>query len=335
MNLLAAAVLAVALSACGVKAEDETAPAPIQIAAQPVPLDASHPSIDRAGDFAYAGGLWLTSPGSRLFGGFSDLKIDDGGNLVSESDEGSLLRAQIVLDADGRLVGLEKATIARLAGPDGKALSGKFESDAEGVMVWPDGDLSVSFERDHRIWTYPAGGGPPRPIPIPKVSMPTNEGMEGLALAPHEGADAYWVGVEAGSIWLCHVASGCKSWPGLMSPPQGYRLTALYETPAGDLAVLHHNYDPLTHRSRVLLSILALPRGPRDIAAIKAQLRLDPPRTVDNFEGVAATASPHGGLRFYLIVDDNFSKEQRTLLLAFDWRQPGRTTSASGGGRDR
>jgi hypothetical protein len=136
--------------------------------------------------------------------------------------------------------------------------------------------------------------------------------------------------VEGGSIWLCHVSSGCRQWPGLMSPPQGYRLTALYETPEGDLAVLHHNFDPLTRESRVLLSVLRLGSNPRAISTIKAQLRLAPPMTVDNFEGVAASPSPEGGLRFYLIVDDNFSKAQRTLLLAFDWRQPGHKTPAGG-----
>ena len=29
---------------------------------------------------------------------------------------------------------------------------------------------------------------------------------------------------------------------------------------------------------------------------------------------------PNGDVRFYLIVDDNFSDKQRSLLLAFDWK---------------
>lgn len=242
------------------------------------------------------------------------------------------MRARIVLDGAGRLVGLSHATLEKLTGMDGRPLYRKHEADAEGVMLWPDADLSVSFERQHRIWTYPAKGGPPRSLPIPRVYMPSNEGMEGLALAPSKGADAYWVGVEGGSIWLCYVSSGCLQWSGLMSPPPGYRLTALFETPTGDLAVLHHNYDPLTHQSRVLLSILKLPANRRDIAPIRAQLRLEPPLTVDNFEGVAAVPAPRGGMRFYLIVDDNFSKkDQRTLLLAFDWLK-GDGKPSSGGG---
>ena len=42
--------------------------------------------------------------------------------------------------------------------------------------------------------------------------------------------------------------------------------------------------------------------------------------TVDNLEGLAALPQRDGSIRFYLISDDNFSKLQRTLLLAFDWR---------------
>jgi hypothetical protein len=42
--------------------------------------------------------------------------------------------------------------------------------------------------------------------------------------------------------------------------------------------------------------------------------------TVDNLEGVAAVPRPGGVTRFYLVSDDNASPQQRTLLLAFDWR---------------
>ena len=49
------------------------------------------------------------------------------------------------------------------------------------------------------------------------------------------------------------------------------------------------------------------------------RLELSRPLTVDNFEGVAAVPI-RGGLRFYLLSDDNFQRIQRTLLVAFDWR---------------
>jgi hypothetical protein len=51
-----------------------------------------------------------------------------------------------------------------------------------------------------------------------------------------------------------------------------------------------------------------------------ARMDMALPMTVDNFEGLAAVPRPDGGVRFYLISDDNALPVQRTLLLAFDWR---------------
>ncbi len=237
---------------------------------------------------------------------------------MSESDEGGLLRAHILLDRGGRLAGLTGATFELLRGRDGRPLHSKHEADAEGVAVWPNSDLVVSFEHDHRIWRYPANGGPPQDMPMPDIDMPPNQGMEGLALAVSQGPGAYWVGVEGGSIWLCRDSRGCQQWSGLMAPPLGFRLTALGETPGGELVILHHNYNPLTQQTRVLASIVTIPRAPQGPSRLTAQLQLASPLTVDNLEGVAAVAAPNGGLRLYLISDDNFSDRQRTLLLAFD-----------------
>ena len=44
------------------------------------------------------------------------------------------------------------------------------------------------------------------------------------------------------------------------------------------------------------------------------------PATVDNFEGIAAVRRPDGGVRLYILSDDNFNPDQRMLLLAFDVR---------------
>lgn len=293
----------------------------IRIAAEPIPLDPKDARAGRIGNFAYAGGLRLTSPDTSLFGGLSDLKIGRGGELVAETDEGNLLRARIVLDAQGRLVGLDRASLGPLTGLRGAPLQGKAEADAEGVAVWPNGDLMVSFERDHRIWLYPRGGGDPAGLPKPAVSMPDNEGMEALALAPSQGSDAYWVGIEGGAIWLCRLKAACTEWSGFIKPSLLFRLTAVAETPQGDLVILHHSWNPLTG-SRVRLSIVTIPR-PGKPSRVRDTLELGPNLNIDNFEGVAAVPAPGGGLRLYLISDDNFSPRQRTLLEAFDWTLQG------------
>jgi hypothetical protein len=292
---------------------------PIRIVATPLPLNPADPKQDRIGEFVFAGAIQLTSPDTALLGGLSDLKVAGDGTLVSESDEGSLLRARIVLGADGRLIGLDQASIMRLKGLDGRPLPSKTEADAEGVAVWPNGDLMVSFEHDHRIWLYPSAGGPPRAVPRPEAPMPPNAGMEALALAPKEGADAYWVGIEGGSIWLCHLAVGCARAPGQFPPPFGYRLPALFEMDNGDLVVEHHHFGPDgTHLKIDLIENPAATPDPK----VKAELRLGSPLTIDNIEGVAVVQRPGGVRRFYLVSDDNFEPGQRTLLMAFDWTPP-------------
>lgn len=315
-----AALCLIAIAACAPPRAPVTGPVvegPIRVIAESLPLDPSDLSHQRLGEFVFAGALHLTSPDTGLFGGFSDLKVIQAGDFVSESDEGSVLRGHIVLGADGRLAGVDHTSITLMKGMDGKPLPGKFEADSEGVAQWPNGDLMVSFERDHRIWVYPAAGGPPHAVPKPDVSMPENEGMEGLSLAPHEGPDAYWVGIEGGEIWLCRLAKSCQRAAGQFPVPQGYRLPALFEMANGDLVVEHHHWDPVTG-THLTISILDNP-ATNPAPKVKAELALATPLTVDNIEGVAVVSRPGGVQRFYLISDDNFSKSQRTLLMAFDW----------------
>lgn len=322
---LATLLLTLSVGACGLKSSPPPQPpaAPvradgaIRIPDRPVPLNPNDPLQTEVDGFRYAGGLWLTSPDTSRLGGLSDLKVSPDGALIAESDEGDLLTARIRLDAQGRLVGLDDAHIGFLRGQDGQPLATKHEADAEGVALWPNGDLMVSFERNHRIWIYPRGTGRPYAAPMPSERMPENRGMEGLALAPSQGPDAYWVGVEGGSIWLCRLKGVCAKPAGQFPPPFGYRLSALGETPRGDLAVLHHSWTPLTG-SRITLSVIENPAD-HPSPKVKARLHLAPPLTVDMFEGVAVVSRPNDAIRLYMIADDNFSDAQRTLLVAFDW----------------
>jgi hypothetical protein len=48
-------------------------------------------------------------------------------------------------------------------------------------------------------------------------------------------------------------------------------------------------------------------------------IELKLPGVTDNFEGIAAVAHG-GGVRLYILSDDNGNPAQRTLLLAFDVR---------------
>jgi len=288
---------------------------PIDIEAIPVPLNPEDPSAAPIGEFRYAGGLALSSKSSNRLHGLSDLEVTASGDLSAVSDLGSFFTARLALDEAGRLAGLSDPRLGPLVGPDGEPLAGKTETDAEGLAILPGGDRLVSFERDHRIWLYPAAGGPPRPAPAPKGPFNDNGGMEALAPDPESGADAYVVGAEdSGMTWSCRLSSKtCIEGP-VVEKPEEFGLVAVEPLPGARTAYLLRAFD-LARGCRIRLRIFRS-------SELLAQMEIAPPLTVDNFEGVAAVPGPSGALRFYLISDDNALPFQRTLLFAFDWVPP-------------
>ncbi|HEX4710567.1 esterase-like activity of phytase family protein [Phenylobacterium sp.] len=325
MRPLAAALAGLILAACGGPvAKPLKAPVPagpgIVIKAEPVPLNPADPKQDRVGDLVYAGGLRLTSGQTSRLHGLSDLDVQPDGSLIAVGDEGDLLRAKVVLDAQGRLTGITDARLTALTGLDGKPLQGKDDADSEGLALLPNGDLLISFERHDRIWLYPADGGPPRAVPSPDVKFPYNQGMEALAPDPLLGPDAYFAGGETtGRTWSCTLTTPCAEGP-TVPLAMGFGLVAARRLPEGRTAWLLRAFNPVT-RSVIDLRITD------QAGRVVDQQELRGPLTVDNFEGLAAVPAPSaskgdGTIRFYLISDDNFSSSQRTLLLAFDWKPP-------------
>lgn len=328
-RLAAGVLLALALGGCLQRApalppEPVAAGAGVRVDAQAVPLDPTDPARDRIGRFAYAGGLWLTSRQTSRLHGFSDLKVWPDGRLLALGDQSDLMQGRLVLDRAGRLVGVADAKLTALKDEAGVDLyaGGQREFDTEGVAILGNGDMVVSFEQHDRVFVYPKAGGPPRPAPMPRVRMTFNKGMEALAAAPEIAPDAYRVGLEdSGWTFLCRVSTECLRDRDL--DLEGSELVAMEPLPSGGLAYLLRSY------SAARGSVIRLKVMDRAGRAVDT-LELSRPLTVDNLEGLAAVPRPGGGLRFYLVSDDNFGAyaglptDQRTLLLAFDWTPPGR-----------
>jgi len=285
---------------------------PIAIDVEAVPLNPVNPSQSSVGAFTYAGGLVLTSSQTDRLHGLSDLDITGADRLTAVGDEGVIVTARLLLDRDGHLSGVTDGRLTVLAGEDGQPLAGKEEADSEGLAVFPNGDLLVSFERHHRIWLYPANGGPPRAVPKPDVNFPVpNNGMEALAPDLTVAPDAYVVGAESnGQTWNCRISTTCVPSRRVMRP-DGTSLVAIRRLPGGRTAYLFRGAD--AGRVHIVLRLMRA-------EMTEGELELLPPLTVDNLEGVAAVARPGGVTRFYLVSDDNGSRQQRTLLLAFDRR---------------
>src|SRR5688572_7424122 len=219
---------------------------PVAITATPVPLNPSNAGQDRVGRFVYAGVLSLSAP--PRFGGLSDINVTVDGRAVIVADEGQFYEWRIVLDANGRLASIADSRRTPLVGLDGRPLSDKTVADSEGVALLSNGDRLVSFERQHRIWRYPSGGGLPVPAPAPDTAstLPANAGLEALTALPGGPGSAYLAGSEGGGrIWHCRLDNRCRETALGKRVPDEYGLTALAASPdGGTVALLARSFSP-------------------------------------------------------------------------------------------
>jgi hypothetical protein len=328
----AAALLAgfVALSAT---ADAPLAAAALLIDVAPVPLDPGDPSRSSVGPLQYMGGLWLRADDPR-FGGLSDLRVSaDGERLVAVSDCGNGLTARLTYDEGGRLTGLTGAQLVALTDSRGGALAAD-EIDAESLVATPEGDLEVGFEGRGRIQAYGPGlAGPARPLVAPAAlaECGRNGGLELmsdigggrrlLVCETRRGASTSvpaWIGRDETWQERVYPLRFDGGWAG-----EPFRPTAGARLPNGDLLILERRFPPLAAR------LVRLERGslegggslePREL------VRLEPPLTLDNFEGVEVRQDARGRTLVYVLSDDNNCGKagsaprrglQRTLLLLF------------------
>lgn len=297
---------------------------PLELDTAQVRLDATRPERMRAGGLEWRGGLVLTSA-DAAFGGLSGLVVEpDRQRVTAVGDQGIWVTARLAGDPAGRLVGLEAARIGQLADQDGRPLERKAWQDAEELSPLPDGGMLVAFEREHRLWRYlgstePPLAGTPEPVAAPDglLRAPANGGAEAAAVL----ADgrillfAEGLGDAATRAGFLHQDG---AWHAVtLARRGGFLPTGLAQGPDGDLLLLERRggWDvPFAARlSRIPLADVrpgARLRG-EELAV------LERPLAVDNLEGIAAVRGPGGGTLVYLLSDDNFAADQRTLLLAF------------------
>lgn len=276
---------------------------PLKINASPVPLgdDGALP-----GTVKFIGGWHLTAQDS-VFGGLSGLEVMESGDLLAISDQGAFFEIGLT---EGIPNG--KGSVSLMRDANGKSILRKSENDAEG-LAYRGGMAFVSFERQHRLLAFNlkdcgdlAQGALVAKLPtkIDGKIIKANNGAEGLRLTDSGAfAAGYETTIKAGSPLIKVEMSGEVSPDYLTLPTQPhYALVGL-----SDSGALFRAYDPL--------------RGNRNIISIPdlgVTLTLEPPLTVDNFEGIAEVKLSENIRRVYIISDDNFSARQRTLLFAFD-----------------
>jgi len=320
----ALAALAVCIAGCSRQEADE-ADQWRAVAIEATAIDFGAP---RAGRLVYRGGVAL-SAADRAFGGVSGIEVLEGQRLVAVTDSGVWLQARLVLDDAGALIGIADARMADMRDEAGAPFPTKRAGDAEAITQIADGRFAVAFERTQSIRFYdlnrdgPFGAAEPGPVLAgARARLPANAGIEALAAS----GDVLIAGAEGcegpTQIWRAALGQSDAAPIATRFPlGDGYSLAGLDRLPDGGFVALERFYAPVIG-GRVRLSWF--PDGALDTPLIEPQLLAEwgPPLTVDNFESVSAVRAPDGGTRIYVMSDDNHSRRQRTLLLAFDVAAP-------------
>jgi hypothetical protein len=282
---------------------------------EPVALGDAEDVAEALKGLEFRGG-WALSSAVASFGGLSGLDVLPDGDLLAVSDSGAFVR--IGFDQAG-LQPTGQASIAFMQDANGDIVSGKEDADAEG-LAYRDGVALVSFERNHRVlaFNYDLCGANARGIKVADIgsrpqtlgqSIRGNAGAEALAL----DGDKLSVGLETVINGKGPVATISERGDALFArdswlETSGVPLVGMDTSPAG-LFSLQRAYNPLTGNTIYVRQ--------SDEAGTRVLARLQRPLTVDNFEGIAVDTSA-GPTRIFLIADDNFSKDQQTLLFVFE-----------------
>ena len=304
-------------------AEQTTRALEVQVGTFPFSTGEDAKSV--AGKLRHRGTLRLTSDDSD-FGGISALIVsDDGARFLAITDSSHWLTGTLSY-RDGKLTGLKGKEIAPLRDLDGRALSGK-DGDAEGLAGSLDGDVLVSFERDHRIWRYSFGkdglAAKPTVVPTPAAlqKAPGNSGLEGIAQLSDGRllalTEAYHD--DAGNIrgWL--LKDGAPAEAITLKRRAPFDVTDVRQLPGGDVLTLERRFNQLSGVGFELRRIKGADVAPDTLIDAEVVADVGMNFIIDNMEGLSVRKGEDGETLVYLVSDDNFnSPVQQTLLMMFE-----------------
>ncbi len=296
---------------------------PLTLQAKVLAFSTGEDAKQYAGRLHHRGTLKLTSEDAD-FGGLSGLIVSkDGARFLAITDSSQWLTGTLAY-RDGKLAGAKGQRIAPLLALDGQPLSGK-RGDAEGLTGSLDGDVFVSFEREHRIWRYPFGtdglAAKPSVVKTPAAlkQAPDNGGLEGIALL----ADGRLLALsesyhdDAGNIrgWLIKEGAAAVT----LKRRAPFDLTDVQQLPGGDVLTLERRFNRIGGvgfevRRIKGADVVADALMDGDVVADVGMNFI-----IDNMEGLSARTDDDGRTLVYLLSDDNFNPGlQQTLLMMFE-----------------
>ena len=291
------------------------------------PINTFHPETPnqiRFGDLEFLGGLELVSK-DKDFGGLSGLRLSkDGKRLYAVSDQGHFLQANVIRDNQGTISALENAEFSRLRKRNGKKLDGKRNADAEALEI-SGSQFLVGFERNDRVDFFNLKNSKlradqrARSLGFKRYKFPNNKGPEAIAISPI--TKELFVFAEYSPAQNGHhrgfIIKGEKIEPLNITLTQGYSLTDAHFLENGDLLILERFYTPITGAAMRIRKFQSQKLKANALLSGDIVMQATSAMEIDNMEGLAITKAQDGSTRLVLISDDNFSRNQRTILLEF------------------
>lgn len=241
-------------------------------------------------------GAWRVTSSDPRMGGVSAVAVDRGG-LLALTDSGVAIRlpkpgATTIL-ADFRDLPAGPGDARSKAGRDSEALV----RDANGRGWW------VAFENRHSLWLFDRDlGRVKRRIDLGPLRWRPNKGAEGIVST----ADDLLLIPESGEQ-LVRLDGAAIRRNALVN--QVGRLADAAMLPDGRIIVLARSYGPAGFSARLLLL---------DGVRLRPLARLGLGR-LDNPEAIAAEPLPGGGMRLWVMTDNDYRRRVPTLLIALDW----------------
>ena len=299
----------------------------LEIHADPIShFDNRDRDLRRFGKLEFRGGLRLTASASE-FGGISGLRMEpDGNRFLAVNDRGRWLRGRIIYSGSAPAA-IADAEIAPMLGPDGKrlAVSGSYDTEA---IAEDAGWVYVGIERVHRIVKYDfakrglQARAEPVAVPAEFKSLPSNRGIEGLAVAPKGSPLAGTLiavteaALDASGNIKAFLLGGASAGNFSIKRRDDFSVTDCATLPGGDLLILERRVSWLSAAVRIRRLAAGDLRAGATVDG-EAIFYADFGQQIDNFEALGVHRGSAGETVLTLISDDNFSPLQRTLLMQF------------------
>ena len=311
---------------------------PVSVQAQPVPLFPGASPLEQptVGKLIFRGGVHLKS-GNRNFGGLSGFHVDRSGkSFVAITDAANWVMGQLHYDKDGRLVGIHDTAFDPILGPPGISLRPN-ERDSEGLSVIGN-EAYVSFERVPRITRYRLDtpnhvGRGSDIIRFDTIDgLRSNKSLEGLA---HLADGSLIAMVERDYPTFSETSDrqpadhGSETIPGFIirgTEAEEFRIrrTDTLDVTGIDILgetayILERYYSP-SDGLRIRLSQVEASNLFAGVLIDTQELAQFDSAThkIDNFEGISVRPGPDGRIFVYIVSDNNFSFNQKTLLYMFE-----------------